>query len=115
MEVGWAPAEVPASGRYASKNHREDIHGFFMASQIWGLFPTSPFTLLSDLRRSFCLTSITTCLPVPFKNSGFTFSRAIFVSSLAWVAQTKASRCCCGVATLTICHLKVVFVPESSF
>lgn len=50
-EVCWAPAEAPASGGYTSKNHREDIHGFFMVSQIWGLFPTSPFTLLSDLLR----------------------------------------------------------------
>lgn len=77
---------------------------FFIASQTWGLFPTSPFTLLSDLRRTFCLTSIISCLPIPFKNSGFDLSHAVFVSSLAWVAQIKASGCCCSVATLIICH-----------
>lgn len=89
MEVGWAPAEFPASGGCTSKNHREDVHAFFMASHIWGLFPTSPFALLSDLRRSFFLASIITCLPDPFKNSGFNPSRAVFVSSLAWVTQTR--------------------------
>lgn len=103
MEVGWASAEVLASGRYTYKNHREDIHGFVMASQIWVLFPTLPFALLNDLRRSFCLTSIITCLPVPLKTQVLT-SRAVFVSSLAWVTQTRASRCCCRGATLTICH-----------
>lgn len=89
MEVGWAPAEFPASGGCTSENHREDINAFFMASHIWGLFLTSPFALLSDLRRSFFLASIITFLPDPFKNSGFNLSRAVFVSSLAWVTQTR--------------------------
>lgn len=104
MEVGWAPAEFPASGGCTSKNHREGINDFFVASHIWGLFPTSPFALLSDLRRSFCLASIITCLPDPFKNSGFNLSHAVFVSSLAWVTQTRATRCCCSVATQPICQ-----------
>lgn len=68
VEVGWAPAEAPASGGYTSKNHREDTHCFFMVSQTVGLFPISPFSLLKDLRRTFFLSSIITCLPVPFKN-----------------------------------------------
>lgn len=45
MEVGWAPAEVPTSEGYTSKNHREDMNGFFHGQSNLGAPPN--FTIYS--------------------------------------------------------------------
>lgn len=104
----------------------EDIPAVIMASRGAGGSSQLGHLLRWVMQAAHFVSSPCLCLPPWSESSGFKLPLAISVHGPARVTQSRASRCYCNIAVLTVCHrrseswvracilLRICLLPASS-